>query len=104
LGGGVIAVVPSKNGVPIRLTGERWAHVLDEHGELAGMQQGVLDTVEHPERILAGKIGELFAVREVETGKYLVAVYSEVENDGFIITAFLTRRIRSLNTRNQVWP
>jgi len=104
LGGGVIAVVPSKNGVPIRLTGERWAHIVDEHGELAHMQQEVLETVEQPERILAGRAAELLAVREVETGKCLVVVYSEVENDGFIITAFLTRNIRSLNTRNHVWP
>jgi hypothetical protein len=100
----VIGVVPSKNGVRIRLTSERWAHIVEEHGELAHMQQEVLDTVKQPERILAGKTEELLAVREVETGKCLVVVYSEVENDGFIITAFLTRRIRSLNTRNQVWP
>jgi hypothetical protein len=68
------------------------------------MQQVVLETVEQPERILAGKAGEFLAVREVETGKCLVVVYSEVENDGFIITAFLTRNIRFLNARNQVWP
>jgi hypothetical protein len=100
----VIAVVPSKTGVPIRLTSERWAHIVDEHGELAHMQREVLETVEQPERILAGRAGELLAVCEVEAGKCLVVVYSEVENDGSIITAFLTRNIRSLNTRNHVWP
>lgn len=99
----MIAVVPSKNGVLIRLTDERWAHIIDEHAELASMQQEVLDSVGQPERILAGKEGELLAVREVETGKCLVVVYAELENDGFIITGFLTRRIRSLNTRKQVW-
>ena len=104
MGGGAIGVAPSKNGVPIRLTSERWAHLVDEPRELAHMQQVVLETVEQPERILAGKAGEFLAVREVETGKCLVVVYSEVENDGFIITAFLTRNIRFLNARNQVWP
>jgi hypothetical protein len=37
-------------------------------------------------------------------GKYIVVVYREQENDGFVITAFLTRRIRSLERRKQVWP
>jgi hypothetical protein len=70
----VIGVVPSKNGVPIRLTSEGWAYIVDEHGELAHMQQEVLETVEQPERILAGKAGELLAVREVETGKCLLYI------------------------------
>lgn len=57
-----------------------------------------------PERILLGGDGELIAVRELEEGKHLVVVYREGSNDGFIITAFLTRRVRSLAKRRQVWP
>ena len=30
----MIAIVTSKNGVPIRLTDERWAHITEEHCEL----------------------------------------------------------------------
>jgi hypothetical protein len=60
--------------------------------------------VSHPERILLGGDGELIAVREQEEGKHLVVLYREDANDGFIITAFLTRRIRSLDKRTQVWP
>lgn len=96
--------VVSKNGVPIRLPEERWAHILEEHGELAQMKQAVLETVQDPERILAGGIGELLAVSEVETEKWLVVVYRELEDDGFIITAFVTRRITTLNRRQQLWP
>ena len=44
------------------------------------------------------------AVRELEEGKYLVATYRELNGDGFLITAFLTRRIRSLSKRRQLWP
>lgn len=58
----------------------------------------------HPHRVLLGGDGELMAVREVEPGKHLVVVYREQNDDGFIITAFLTRRIRSLEKRRQVWP
>jgi hypothetical protein len=60
--------------------------------------------VSHPDRVLLGGDGELIAVREVELGKHLVVVYREQTDDGFIITAFLTRRIRSLEKRRQLWP
>ena len=96
--------VLSKNAVPIRLTDERWAHITEEHGELAGYRLDVLETVMDPLRILAGSAGELLAIREVEIGKYLVVVYRELIADGFIITAFLTRRINTLNRRQQLWP
>ncbi len=101
-------VVLSKNAVPIRLPDERWAHIIDEHGELADRRQQVLDTLAEPERILEGGAGELLAVREVEAGKAMVVVYRELveaePHDGFIITAFLTRRIASLDRRKQLWP
>ena len=97
-------VVTSKNGVLIRLTDERWAHIIEEHGELAGLRQEVLQTVAAPERIVAGQAGELLAIRELESGKWLVVAYSELGDDGFVITAFLTRRLRSFEKRKQLWP
>jgi hypothetical protein len=80
----------SKNGVPIRLSDERWAHITEEHYELAGLRLEVMETIPQPERVLAGGAGELLAVRETEPGKWLVAVYREFKDDGFVITAFLT--------------
>ncbi|NOT57437.1 MAG: hypothetical protein HOP18_22770 [Deltaproteobacteria bacterium] len=100
----MISLVVSKNGVPIRLTDERWAHVIEEHGELADLRQKVLQTVAEPERIVEGKAGELLALRELETGKSLVVVYREGTDDGFVITAFLIRRLRAFEKRRQVWP
>ena len=100
----MISTALSKNGISIRLTEERWTHIADEHGELAGLRLEVLKAVEEPQRIVAGGGGELLAVREFDLGKYIVVVYREQENDGFIITAFLTRRIGSLERRKQVWP
>jgi len=94
----------SRNGVPIRLTFERWVHITEEHCELAGMRLDVLATISEPTRIIAGQEEELLAIREIEPGKYLVVVYRELGDDGFIITAFLTRRIASLNRRKQIWP
>ena len=96
--------VVSKSGIAIRLTDERWAHITEEHCELAGLRTEVVEAVSHPDRVLLGGDGELLAVRELEAGKHLVVVYREQTDDGFIITAFLTRRIRSLEKRRQVWP
>lgn len=95
-GGVLIGRVVSKNGVPIRLTDERWAHIAEEHAELADLRSAVLETVSQPERILLGGDGEHLAVREMET--------RERADDGFIITAFVTRRLRSLSKRRQLWP
>lgn len=68
------------------------------------MRLEVLETIAHPDRILEGREGELFAVRESERGKWLIVVYREIDHDGFVITAFLTRRIRSLERRKLIWP
>lgn len=90
--------------MPIRLTDERWAHITEEHAELAGLRFEVLENIAQPIRILAGGASELLAIREIETGKWLVVVYRELGADGFIITAFLTRRTRSFERRKQLWP
>ncbi len=94
----------SKNGTPIRLTDERWVHVTEEHAELAGYRFEVLDAITDPERIIAGNGGELLATKTHPDGKILVAVYRELAEDGFVITAFITRRAASLNRRKQLWP
>lgn len=96
--------VQSKNGVPIRLTDERWSHIVTEHAELTGMRDDVLTAVSSPDRVLSGSVGELLAVRRLFSGKLLVVVYREAGADGFVITAFLTSRERSLNRRTQLWP
>ncbi len=95
--------VASPHGIPIRLTDERWTHITEEHSELAGMRFEILETVAQPNRIFRGLKGELFAVREIETNKYLIVIYRETISDGFIITAFLTRRIRSMERRDLIW-
>ena len=98
-------VVKSINDVCIRLPEDRWFHITEEHSEMAGYYFEVLETVEQPEAIYQGRTGECLAVREVEKDKCIVVVYREVSNkDGFIITAFLTKRKRQLERRPKLWP
>lgn len=98
--------VKSVYNVTIRLTSERWEHISQNHPECAGYLFDVLGTVQKPERILDGKNGEFLAVKSVpETDKFLVVVYREVDKkDGFVITAFITRRFNWMEKRSQIWP
>lgn len=96
--------VRSKNDVRIRLPDERWLHIIESHTEMAGLYSDVLETVEDPDAVYEAESGELLATRGVQTDKYLVVVYKEVSReDGFIITAFLTRRLKQLERRSKIW-
>lgn len=98
-------IITSKNNIPIRLTDERWLHITEEHSEMAGYYFDVLETVQYPDAIYEGKNKELIAIKQVELEKYLIVVYKELnENDGFVITSFLTRRIKQIERRNRLWP
>ncbi|MFQ5868222.1 MAG: hypothetical protein ACE5IT_09575 [bacterium] len=97
-------IVRSKSGVLIRLAEERWFHITEEHSEMAGFYFEVLETVEEPEVIYEGRAGECIAVREIEKGKYMAVIYRELsKEDGFVITAFLTRRRKQLERRRKIW-
>jgi len=91
----------SRNGVPIRLTEERWFHIVENHDDLAGYYDDVLDTVEDPDMILQGDQGALVAVKRVALRRHLAVVYKELTaDDGFVVTAYFTRR---LARRTVVW-
>ena len=62
----------------------------------------VLDAVERPTWILQGYAGALVAVLSLARQEYLHVVYREVSRtDGFIITAFIARKV---NKRAIIWP
>ena len=85
---------PSVHGVPIRLSDERWNHIVTRHPELAGTRTDVMETVAAPNFIQLGDAGEFLAIRlpRPKAPRYLVVVYREIApDDGFVITAYLTR-------------
>ena len=69
-----------------------------------GQRVEVLGVIEDPDRILAGNEGEKMAVKKISADVNLVVVYRELEDDGFIITAFITSKAKWLNRREQIWP
>lgn len=96
----------SRSGVSIRLTEERWFHIIYSHREinLADYTE-TLAVVENPDFILKGDKEELLAVKKRSRRKeWFVVVYKEVnKNDGFVITAYLTTDIRWLLKREVIW-
>jgi len=90
-------IVHSRNGVPVRLTEERWQHIMRRHPEMDNQRERVLETLAEPDMIQQGDFGELLPVRSYPetplTRKFLVVTYREVSpEDGFVLTAHLTRR------------
>lgn len=87
-------VVYSVDHVPIRLTAERWFHIVENHDDMAGHYDNVLITIENPDFILRGFRNSLIAVRGAGRNRYLNVVYKRTsEEDGFVITAYFTHKI-----------
>ena len=84
----------SVNGVPVRLTYERWYHIIESHDDLASYFFEVLETIEKPRFVIRGNKGTLKAAKNIGKDRWLVVVYREVsKTDGFVITAyFLDKR------------
>jgi len=100
-------IAVSRNGLPIRLSDERWPHVVEAHDYMAGNLELVIETIEDPDAMVVGSKAELIALRYYEptvlSEKYVVAVYREVGDDGFLITAFMTSRPDTILRKGILW-
>ena len=90
-------IVKSINGVGIRLSQERWNHIIRRHPEIENQKPKIVEAITEPEIIQKGDFGELIAIRFYPktplTKKYLVVAYKETDkNEGFIITAYFAQR------------
>ncbi len=93
--------VTSIAGIPIRLTEERWFHIVENHDDLAGYYDDVLATVAEPDLIMSGYGGSLIAVRAYGRQRYLCVIYRQASRaDGFIITAYFSSKI---NRKKALW-
>ena len=92
----------SVNRVPIRLTDERWHHIIDGHVDLFNYRDDILHVIEEPEAIYRGRRGSLIAVRNYGKRGVLAVFYREVSRyDGFVITA---RFLSEGPGGEKIWP
>jgi hypothetical protein len=97
----ILEIVHSISNVPIRLTQERWDHIVDAHPYMSSNYEDMLDAIEAPEYILLGFRGALVAVVVLGKKRILHVMYRELSrDDGFIITAYLKS---SFEKKRVVW-
>src|SRR3989304_962972 len=105
-----LCIAPSRSGKEIRLTPTIWLKVERGHPEFSrgtAYLEEIKRAVEDPDYIVRGWAGELLALRWCEAApsqpKYLCTVYRELNDDGFIITAFFVSRYEGLLKRGILW-
>jgi len=104
---GIIEVIESRNNVPIRLTYKQWVHIVESHDYMSGCLDIVIETLSEPDCIIQGWTDELIALRDykrtVISKKTVIVVYKELDQDGFVITAFMTSRPDQIIRRGVIW-
>lgn len=94
-------------GHEIRLTAERWAHIVESHDYMAGNYDLLLETLVSPDQVIQSSEGEHYALREYSStilgAKTCVVIYRN-EDEGFVITALLTSKPQQFVKRGvTVW-
>ena len=92
-------IIRDFQGLAVRLTDERLAHIL-AHPEMAAMENAIEETLAHPERVIQSTSDEQARLSyRLYTGtkvgdKYLCVVVKVTKEDAFVITAYLTDTIK----------
>ncbi len=98
-----MAAVRDFEGREVRLTEERWEHI-SEHPE---MRSALEETLRFPEVVVqsqsdpSARLHYRFYQRTIVAGKYMCVVVKISGDDAFVVTAYLTDRIKKGET---VWP
>jgi hypothetical protein len=93
-------------GRSVKLTDERTAHIL-QHPEMAGMEAEIAQALRSPLEVRisrSDKTVQLFYEYYANTrvgGKWLCVVVKYPAADGFVVTAYLTDRLKEGET---IWP
>lgn len=90
----------------VRLTEERLAHIL-EHPEMRGMEPRIAETLSTPEWVVESlsdaqaRLYYRFYIGTRIGNKYLCVVVKVLDTDAFVVTAYLTDKVKK---GRQLWP
>jgi hypothetical protein len=93
-------------GLPIRLSDERVAHILD-HPEMAGLEGAIEETLSRPAKVVESlsdrqaRLYYRFYFGTCVGDKYLCVIVKVVGDDAFVLTAYLTDKVKR---GAQIWP
>lgn len=100
----LLATAKSKNNILIRLTDERFKHIIYSHKEISLPDfKLIASTIENPVAIFEGNSDELLATSKFDKNRWIVVVYKELKSDGFVITAYITTDFKWLLKRKIIW-
>ena len=102
----ILGITTSVNGVKIRLTQERWNHIVLAHQEIKDKDfPKIMRVISKPDFILKGSKGECLAVKKVSGKKdWLVVPYKEIDQeDGFVLTAYFSNDLSWLLKKEIIW-
>jgi hypothetical protein len=94
-----VRVLRDHEGLAIRLTEERLAHIL-EHPEMRGMEGALEETLLHPERVVQSfsdpeaRLYYRLYFGTLVGDKHLCVVVKLAAGDAFVLTAYLTDRVK----------
>lgn len=82
-------------GKRIRCTARHWQSIVRKHDALAGLEDAVTGVLQHPRYIRLSKEDDQVFLYYAQHGKYVLCVVCRhLNGEGFIITAYLTDRIK----------
>jgi len=92
----VVKVITDIFGREIRLDDGRWKHIITVHPEIERYRKEVEETVSNPDKIKRSLYSNevvIYYRQKVLNGKHM-AVVIKVNDDKFVITAYMTDRIK----------
>lgn len=101
-----MVVLSDYEGRPVRLTDERWAPI-EEHPEMIGLREAVAETLRKPEAVIESpsdplvRLSYRFYHHTIVGGKHLCVVVKMLADDAFVVTAYLTDRVKR---GTLLWP
>jgi len=85
-----------KTGRRIYLTDERWAHINEEHPEVSRYMEEFQELLKNPTKVrpsqFDAKIHHFYKYYK-SNAKYLLLIVKYLNGEGFIITAYFTRKM-----------
>ncbi len=90
----IVFTTTAKNWREIRLTKTQWKHITTRHPEMASMQKEIKLAIENPSTIKAfsDDVEKFYLYLKAEN-KYIMVAVKTLNGEGFIITAYKTKKV-----------
>ena len=83
----------------IRTTRRHWEHIVSKHESIEGLEEYIIETLQRPEYIRKSKEDEnVFLYYASYKSYYICVVTRHLNGDGFIVTAYLTDKVKKGET------